>query len=131
MKKNQNFTDKIPRNPYKRQPSVPETPGENGGYFSMYNRNAKCVRFGRRKSMPAENHHEVSYDPSSLTFGMLDPNDKSFLRNAHKNLSMRLRNRGNTGRRKSIEPKVCALENTFALWRHSKTAAYVTRFEQV
>ena len=86
MRKGEPITQKILRNPYKRHPEIPTN--ENG-IFTLYRSPPKCVRFGRRKSLPAENFR-VSPDP--VTFGTLDPNDKSFLRNAHRNLSMRLRN---------------------------------------
>ena len=88
MRKGELFSSKIPRNPYKRHPEIP---ANENGFFTAYKNPPKCVRFGRRKSLPAENFRD---SPDPVTFGTLDPNDKSFLRNAHRNLSMRLRNRG-------------------------------------
>jgi len=78
---------------HKKQPSMSTSPT---GYLD--------TKVGRRKSLP---NYGLQKDLSTpMTFGMLDPNDKSFLRNAHKKTSVKLRNAETTKPRiKSINRK--------------------------
>ena len=93
---------KNPRN--RRQPSMPDSPGSCT--------KDKSIKYNRRKSLPTENF-KVQRNPSTpMTFGMLDPKDESFLRNAK--IPNRLRNGENTRtRRKSINSKVGASSKYF------------------
>ena len=88
----------------RRQPSVPD--------IQKNYTKEKSVKYNRRKSLPTETFRVQRNLSTPMTFGMLDPKDESFQRNAK--IPNRLRNGENTRtRRKSINSKVGASSKYF------------------